>query len=55
MAEPSPFKLTRSRVFLLVFFGLALLIALSAIVSSLRTWAENDALPPAPVTADPVN
>jgi len=43
MPEPSLTKLTRTRVFLLVFFGIALVLALSTIVASFQVWGENDA------------
>jgi len=43
MADPTTGKLNRSRIFLLVFFGLALLISISTIIASFQTWGENDA------------
>ena len=45
MPDPSPFKLTPTRIFLLVFFGLALALAISTITGSLRGWSEKDAAP----------
>ena len=53
MGEISPFKLTPTRLFLLVFFGLALVLSITTIAGSLGGWAEEDRSPPSGETAAP--
>jgi hypothetical protein len=40
---PDPKPQLRTRIFIVVFFGIALVLALMTIVTSLGTWSENDA------------
>ncbi len=44
--QPSKAELTRTRVFLLLFFGAALLLSITTMVGSMGVWQEQDAAPP---------
>lgn len=40
--KPSPFKLNRTRVFILVFFGIALVLSVTTILGTWRGLAEQE-------------